>query len=191
MTTLGRKGIFGIGAAVCLAVLVAGWFLLVAPVRSDISKTKAATATQTTQNDGLNLTLATMRSIAKKLPQEQAELAALNQRVPNQVLLPSLLRSITDLATDTGVTLGSLIPTQPQPLAGAPGIAAVGISLSVSGGYAELEQFDSSLEALKRTYLITGFTMATGGGASTDPSAVNVNASFNGQVLVNTSTVSK
>jgi type IV pilus assembly protein PilO len=190
MTALGRKGIFGIGAAVCLIVLVAGWFLLVAPVRSDISKTKAATVTQTTQNDALNLTLSTMRSIAKKLPQEQAELAALNQRVPNQVLLPSLLRSITDAATETGVTIASLIPTQPTPLAGAPGIAAVGISLSVSGGYAELEQFDSALEALKRTYLITGFTM-TGGGSSTDPAAVNVSASFDGQVLVNTSTASK
>jgi Tfp pilus assembly protein PilO len=193
MTTLGRRGILGVGAIVCVVVLIAGWFLLVSPVKSDISKTKAATEAQTSENSSEQLTLASMRSIAKNLPQEKAQLAALSSRVPDQVQLPALLRAIQSAATTTGITLTSLSPTQPAALANAPGISAVGISLAVTGGYAELEQFDSSLESLKRTFVVSGFTM-TGGGATagvgnaSDTSSIT--ASFTGQVLVKTATAS-
>jgi Tfp pilus assembly protein PilO len=191
VNTLGRRGIVIIGAVVGVVVLVAGWFLMVAPVRSDISKTKAATAAQTEQNDGLSLTLATMRSIAKKLPQEQAELAVLNKRVPDQVMIPSLLRAIQTAATATGVDLTSLVPGQPAALAGAPGISSVSITLAVTGGYAEVEQFDSSLEALQRTYLVSGFTLSGGGAAADSTTAATqatLSATLNGQVLVHTAT---
>jgi type IV pilus assembly protein PilO len=191
METLGRKGILSIGAVVCIVVLIAGWFLLVAPVKSDISKTKAATAAQTSTNSSLTLTLATMRSIAKQLPQEKAELAALSERVPSQLQVPALLRSIQSAATDTGVTLLNLTPSQPTPLVGAAGISTVGIALTVTGGYAETEQFDNALESLKRTFLVSAFTMAGGAGsagasASSDDAEISTN--LTGQVLVHTAT---
>lgn len=193
MNTLGRRGIAIIGAVACLAVLVAGWFLLVAPVNSDISKTKAATAAQLSTNDGLQLTLASMRSIAKKLPQEKAELAALNQRIPDQTQLPDLLRAIQKAATRTGVTMSTLTPTQPTALVGAPGVSAIGINLSVSGGFAEVEQFDSALETLQRTFLVSAFSLAGGGAASSAAGATasassgtSITAGFTGQVLVHT-----
>lgn len=185
MKSLGIRGTIAIGAVMCLAVLVAGWFLLVQPVKADISKTKADTATQQQDNDALQAKVATMRGIAKQLPAEQAELATLTQRVPDSVELAALLRSIQGLADDTGVSLDGFAPTAPAALPEAPGISTVSVALNVKGGYAELEQFDTELEALQRTFLVSGFTM-TGAGVATDSSATQITAAFTGRVLVHT-----
>jgi Tfp pilus assembly protein PilO len=197
LNTLGRKGISAVGAAICVAVLVAGWFLLVSPLKSDIAKTKADTATQVQDNDSARLKLSAMQSIAKNLPKEQAELAQLSQAVPDSADLPALLKTIQNTADSTGVSMTSLSPTVPAALTNAPGISAVQISMAVSGGYAELEQFDSALEGLKRTFLVSGFTMAGGGDGSTgtsatstsSDSATNISATFSGQVLLKTAPV--
>jgi Tfp pilus assembly protein PilO len=196
LTKLGRKGIVAIAAVAGLVVFLAGWFLLVAPVKSDISKTKAATANQISDDDSLRLTISTMRSIAAKLPQETAELAVLNQRVPDKAELAKLLRSITTTATDTGVALTSLTPSVPAALASAPGVSAVTVSLNVTGGYAAIEQFDSALEALQRTFLVTGFSLSGSSGqtsstsSSSSASAGGITASFTGQVLVRSTATS-
>jgi Tfp pilus assembly protein PilO len=195
MKSLGRRPTIAIAIVACLAVLAGGWTLLVAPVKSDISKVKAQTSQQQSDNDSARLQIQPMRSIAKNLPAEKAELAVLSQRVPNEVQLPALLRSMQALAKASGVKLLSITPTVPAALASAPGIATVGITLSVTGGYAEIEQFDSALEGLKRTFLVSGFTLggsvSTAGASgtstptpATSSTAVTINATFTGRVLV-------
>ena len=185
MKSLGRNATIAIGVIACLAVLLAGWFVLVNPVRSETSKVKADTTAQTESNDTLRLKIQAMRSIAKNLPAEQAELATLSQRVPDQVELPGLLRSIQAAAEQTGVQFNGITPSQPTPLTDAPGISAVTINLDVAGGYAELEEFDSALEALKRTFLISGFTMT---GQNDKLNGTTISAGLTGQVLVHTDT---
>ena len=69
------------------------------------------------------------------------------------------------LAIASGVKLISITPGTPTALDNAPGISSVTVQLSVSGGYAEIEQFDSALEGLQRTFLVSGFTFT--GAAST------------------------
>ncbi len=191
MKSIGRRATIIVAAVAGIAVLAGGWFLLVKPVRADISKVKAQTSQQQSDNDSARLQLQSMRSIAKHLPAEKAELAVLSQRVPNQVQLPSILRSMQALAKASGVTLVSITPTVPSPLASAPGISTVGISLNVSGGYAEIEQFDSALEGLQRTFLVSGFSMtgsggSTGSGNPTASTANDITASFTARVLVRT-----
>jgi Tfp pilus assembly protein PilO len=198
MKSLGRKATIAIAAVACLAVLAGGWFLLIQPTRSSISKTKAQTAQQQQDNQSAQLTLQTMRSVAAHLPAEKAELATLQKKVPNDVELPSILRSMQYLAIASGVHLTSFSPTQPTPLTNAPGISTVTISMTVSGGYAELEQLDSALEGLQRTFMVTGYTF-TGGGTGTASGATAssssssssatgtgdlITANFTGRVLV-------
>ena len=197
MKSIGRRATIAIAAVAGLAVLIGGWFLLIQPTRSSIAKTKSETATQEQSNQSAQLELQSMRSIAKNLPAEQAELAALQEKVPNEVELPSILRSMQALAKTSGVTLLTIAPTTPSPLSNAPGISVVNISMSVVGGYAEVEQFDSALEGLQRTFLVSGFsltgsgtTTATTSGSSTSSSSptdsVNVTANLSGSVLVKT-----
>jgi Tfp pilus assembly protein PilO len=200
MKSLGRRATIAIAAVACLAVLAGGWFLLIKPARSDIAKTKAQTAQQQADNQSAQLQLASMRSIAKHLPAEQAELATLQKKVPSQVELPAILRSMQSLAISSGVHLTSFQPTVPSPLTNAPGISSVGIVMSVSGGYAELEQLDSALEGLQRTFMVSGFTFTGTGGTSTSSITSTsssssssssgapdlITATFTGRVLVKT-----
>ena len=77
MKSLGRRATIAIAVVAGLAVLAGGWFLLIQPTRSSIAKTKSQTAQQQSDNQSAQLQLQSMRSIAKHLPAEQAELAAL------------------------------------------------------------------------------------------------------------------
>lgn len=199
MKSFGRKATIIVAAVACLAVLVGGWELLIQPTRSSISKTKAQTAQQVQDNQSAQLQLQSMRSIAKNLPAEQAELTALQKKVPNQVELPTVLRSMQFLAVTSGVKLLSITPSTPTPLDSAPGIATVQVGLTVNGGYAEIEQFDSALEGLQRTFMVSGFTFTGNGTATTSSSSssssssttaanapVSITANLTGRVLVHT-----
>ena len=60
----------------------------------------------------------------------------------------------------------------------APSLYQVPLTLNVTGSYFELEQFINKLEGLKRSFLVTGFTLtpasgadASGTGTSTEPNA--------------------
>ena len=95
---------------------------------------------------------------------------------------------------DAGVTLNGITPTAATPLAGAEGISSVGITLVVTGGYAEVEEFDHALEGLSRAFLVSGFSLTQStedtSGSSTDTDVATadqtVSATLNGRILVST-----
>lgn len=198
MRTIGRRETVAIGVVAMILVIVAGWFLLIKPTSSKVSGLKKQAQQQQQDNDALQTEIAVLQSAKKKLPQDIAELNKLTQRVPQSVELPTLLRQMQQIATDSGVTLKGITPTQPSALPGAQGIDAVGISIVVGGGYAEIEQLDSSLESLSRAFLVSGLALTSGGpsgaaGSSTssaasatsssDPSDL-ITATLTGRVLL-------
>ena len=100
-----------------LAVLLAGWFLLIKPASSeDLEEAgrRAAAGQQPEPSDADH----DPAIREEKLPQEQSELAKLAQKVPDRQL-PSLLRQMQYAAVDSGVKLNGITPTLPAPLAGA------------------------------------------------------------------------
>jgi Tfp pilus assembly protein PilO len=109
-----------------LAVLAAGWFLLVSPKRGEASQVRADVATQNTTNSGLQTQLAMLKAQAKTLPQQQAKLALVAAKIPDNPALPSLIRALSDAASDADVELVSMAPGQPAAVVGAaaPGAAA-------------------------------------------------------------------
>ena len=67
--------------------------------------------------------------------------------------------SSTDSSTEsTDSSATSTAPVVPAPTA--PSLYQVPLSLDVTGSYFELEQFINKLEGLKRSFLVTGFTVA-------------------------------
>jgi Tfp pilus assembly protein PilO len=196
---IGRRETVVIGIVLMILVIVAGWFLLVKPTSSKVSQLKRQAADQQQTNEATRNQIAVLEGQKKQLPADEAELAKLAQRVPANVELPSLLRQMQQAAGDSGVTLVGITPTQPAPLTGANGIDAVGVTLVVTGGYAEVEEFDSTLENLSRAFLVSGFTLAgtsgaSGTAASTPTGGSNagsdktVSATFNGRVLLRSAT---
>jgi Tfp pilus assembly protein PilO len=167
----------------CLVVLAAGWFLLVSPKRSDAAALRGQAAAQVSTNAQLESKLQVLKAQAKDLPKQQAKLAAVAAKIPDNPALPAMIRSLTTAATAAGVELVSVTPSTPvlvaapaaaaapaapaagavAPVAGSAGqLAQIPLALNVVGGYFQVEQFVSNLESLPRSMRLTNLTLAPG-----------------------------
>lgn len=173
----------------CLAVLAAGWFLLVSPKRTEASEVQLAADAQVTANSALRTQIEVLKAQAKNLPKEQAKLAAVAAKLPSNRAMPALIRALTTAAEDAGVELVTLAPgatavaapaaaaapvapaagaAPAAPVAGAAPAAAAGqlgtipVTLNVVGGYFQVQQFLANLEDLKRAIRFTAVNLAPG-----------------------------
>jgi type IV pilus assembly protein PilO len=83
-------------------------------------------------------------------------------------LAPSEPSAITDVVVPVAVaptaaaassTTDSAAPTVAAPAAPAPSLFAVPLQLNAAGSYFEVEQFLNKLEGMKRSFLVTGFSL--------------------------------
>ena len=173
-----------------LAVLAGGWFLLVSPKRSEAADLRTQSAGQVTANAQLETQLTVLKAQAKDLPKQQAKLAAVAAKIPDNPALPALIRSLTTAAKAAGVELVSVTPSQPTALAAAPAAAVapvaptapktgavaaapvaaasagqlqqIQLTLNVAGGYFQVEQFVAALENLPRSMRLSNLVLNPG-----------------------------
>jgi len=170
-----------------LAVLAAGWFLLVSPKRADAATLRAQAQEQASKNAALETQLVTLKAQAKDLPKQQAKLAAVSAKIPDVRAMPALIRALTKAAADADVELVSLTPGPTAAGAGvgaatlvAPGapaagpavgggaasaggqLASVPLTLNVVGGYFQVEQFMSDVENLPRALRVSNLALVPG-----------------------------
>ena len=181
-------------AVVCLAVLAAGWALVIKPQRSHASELR--TQTQTAQGDAnkLRTQVAQLQAQQRDLPAQQKLLSQIATKIPDNPALPALIRQLSAVADGAGVNLVSLAPGQPTMAAatGAPAattattaataaapaapLATIPLTVQVQGSYYNVEQFFAGVESLDRAMLVTGFGLTPAGGPSgatgTGPGAV-------------------
>jgi Tfp pilus assembly protein PilO len=105
------------GAAVLvLAILAAGWFLLVAPKHQATANLKTRATSQEQANARLQQQIQVLQAQQQDLPQQQAKLATLSTQIPGNPALPSLIRDLTTAADKVGLTIDSMAPAQPVAL---------------------------------------------------------------------------
>lgn len=97
-------------AVVCLLLLVASYLLLIAPKREEATALDEQTASTAQTNAQLQSKLTELQAQFADLPQTQAQLAAIQQAIPQDAALPTLVRDLDSTATASGVTLMSLTP---------------------------------------------------------------------------------
>lgn len=181
-----------------LVVLTGGWYLLVAPTRSEAAELREQASLQEAANAQLETSLEVLRDRSERLPEKRAELAEAAVRIPAGPALPELLRALEGAAASAGVELSSVTPTAPSPVvveapvpaapvdpAAAPaepaapapppapapaptGLSAIDVTLAVVGDFYAVEQFVVLLEELPRALRVTGLTMEPGGSSLTD-----------------------
>jgi Tfp pilus assembly protein PilO len=171
-----------------LAVLAGGWFLLVAPKHHSTSALESQATSQESKNASLLQQLQVLQAQQQDLPQQEAKLADLRTRIPNNPALPTLIRDLTAAATKVGISLDSLAPAAPVSVvaapeavtaapstagaaAAAPALFQVPLTLKVTGSYFAIEQYLNRLEGLKRSLMVTGFTLTPGAGDTTSATA--------------------
>ena len=189
-----------VAGVLVVAIFAAGWFLLIAPKRSDAAALKADTVTQDDANARLEQQIEVLQAQQADLPAQRARLAVLQKRIPNNPALPTLIRNLTSAGRKVGVTLASLAPAPPVALVSTqpvtpvatttettettettstsesdesstttaapvvvvppvPSLFQVPLTVDVRGSYFELEQFVNRLEGLKRSFLVSGFSI--------------------------------
>lgn len=190
-------------AVLVLAILAAGWFLLVSPKRGEAAALREQTVSQEDANARLVQQLEVLKAQQAELPQQRAKLAVMRTQIPDNPALPTLIRDLTAAGRRVGVSIDTMAPAVPVPAVAAvpaapvattttadasgtttpapaapvaPSLFQVPLTLNVTGSYFELEQFVNKLEGLKRSFLVSGFTVAPAGGAdagaaSTEPDA--------------------
>lgn len=178
---------WGIGAAViALLILLAGWFLLISPARSDAAELRDSAVAQERANASLVSRIEELKTLAAGLPEQHAKLEELGVQIPTDPALPTLIRDLTSAAEASGSQVVSIAPASPMlvpssvpvpvaapaasegtesattPVAAAPAsdpLYMVPLTVELGGSFIELEQFVDKLEELPRAFLVTGFTL--------------------------------
>ena len=119
-----RKWTLG-AALVAVVILVAGWFLLISPTRAEVADLEAQTQQQENANSALDTQLAVLKEQNKDLPEKQAELAALQTKIPQTAELPTYIREMQDVGRKSGVAFTSLTPATPVTVGGASSTTAL------------------------------------------------------------------
>lgn len=166
----------------CLAVLAAGWFLLISPQHAQAADLRTQAAAQDSSNATLRTQISVLKAQAKDLPAQQAAVAEVAAKIPADPGLPALVRALDAASTEAGVELVSITPGTPAPVTasgttaapgaaaapGAPGSAAttglqvIPVAVNVVGGYFEVEQLVNGLESLNRAFRVTALSLAPG-----------------------------
>ncbi len=165
---------YAASAMASVLVLLAGWFLLVSPQRQNADDIGVQADAQVATNAVTQTKIDALKAEYTNLPTLQKQLAVVQTHMPQTANLPGLLRNLSAAATASGVKLVSVTPTPPAPLSAAAstgaqaasGVSAPGsvqvivVSLVVSGPFANTRLFLTTLEAMPRSFLVTGLTIA-------------------------------
>jgi Tfp pilus assembly protein PilO len=109
-----------LAAVLVVAIFAAGWFLLISPKRGDAAELRQQAVSKAEANSRLQEQITMLQEQQKDLPQQQAALAALRTKIPNNPALPSLIRDLTAAGHKAGVTIDSMAPSVPVALVAAP-----------------------------------------------------------------------
>lgn len=196
-----------------LAIMAAGWALLISPKRSEANDLRAQAAEQASANAMLTTQIDVLKAKSQKLPTEQARLASVAAKIPSDPGLPNLVRALLNASRDANVELVSVVPGPPAVVApAAPGAAAapgapaapetgqvapvappapnsfgqlasIPVSINVVGEYFRIAKFVASLETLPRAYRVNNLTMSPGTSPTAGKDAARPDALVDGRSL--------
>ncbi|WP_432540385.1 type 4a pilus biogenesis protein PilO [Kineococcus sp. SYSU DK002] len=164
-----------IGGAGVLAVLVliASYFLVIAPQRAEAADLATQAAQVAQQNEQIALKTEQLEADFATLDERKAELAAITATLPAEAEVPQLLRQFTASAASAGVTLTSVTPGTPALHGGAeatadttasgPTVVDIPVTIGIQGSFAATELFVKQIQTdLDRFLLLDDVTLSTG-----------------------------
>jgi hypothetical protein len=174
---VGRRRELIVAIVVGVLVLTGLWALLVRPKGGQAAAARADERAAVTEAD-------TLRGEIRALEQVRTEAGSLRERsrqardlFPAKPDLPDLTTALQKLAGQAGVDLVSIQPSAPAASTSSPELAALTATVSVGGGYFEIEDFLARLENMvkspdpashipPRSVLVRSVSVSSGSGTS-------------------------
>ena len=163
MSKLPTPAKIGVLAAGVLLALIAGWFLVISPKRSDVSSLKLQIEDTRTQ-----IAVAHGAQTPSQPAIRVADLFKLSRAMPNTPDIPGVLLQISHVAEQTGVSFEAITPHDPVSLGA---YQQIDIDLTFEGRFYDLSDFLYRLRNLVDVH--NGVLNATGRLFSVDSISLN------------------
>jgi Tfp pilus assembly protein PilO len=174
--------VFAVAGA--LLVLVAGVMLLIGPTRQATSEARADRDAAVAESQSLRDQIKALEALKPKEAELKAQAEQAKAEFPATPALPGLVDALQDAASQSGVDLGTVAPSTPEASTVNSLLAQITTTVSVSGGYFEVQDFLTRLENLvkgsdparvaPRSVLVESVNLTTG---SDDSAAATAGAS--------------
>lgn len=156
-----------LAAIAAVVVALAMWFLLFAPEREEQSALRDEIAALVARQNAQRLQIARLEEIKANELDVRADIARLEQYIPDGAAQPSAIRQLQLVADAAGVDITSVSFAQPTAVPGAPAppvpdtvLASVPVTLVVEGGYFQVADFLRRVEAeMPRALLVDSVTI--------------------------------
>jgi len=169
------KEVYIITAVVAVVLIVAWYFLLFSPTRTELSDLDSQVQAQQAALATAKQEVVRLEAYKKTAPQSRAEIVRLGKMLPMSEGIPSLIIELTQTADASGVDLNSI--TRGATVPGTP-FGMQSVTLAVGGSFFDVEDFLYRLEAYvafrNASFRVTGRLLdvttlgLTGGAATTD-----------------------
>lgn len=150
-------------AAICVLLVLAAWFLLIAPRRGEATDLRAQKTAQQQSSAVTRRTIHQLEADDAALPAKLAELAQIKRQLPPGPQLAPVVDTLSAMAASAGVTLVSVAPAQPAALGASGAPAAVGAATAgavtagaVTAGGATSGATGSALIGIETTIVVRG-----------------------------------
>ena len=167
------KEVYIITAVVAVVLIVAWYFLLFSPTRTELSDLDSQVQAQQAALATAKQEVVRLEAYKKTAPQSRAEIVRLGKMLPMSEGIPSLIIELTRTTEASGVALNSI--TRGATLLGTP-FGLQSVTLQVTGRFFDVEDFLYRLESYvafrNASFRVTGRllevrTLTIAGGAAT------------------------
>lgn len=166
MITSVPRRIFAVAGA-AVVVIVALWYVTVwSPQAKNMKTARAAHAAAEAKITNLQSQMIQLRALVKEIPADEANLAALEQNVPDRPQLDAVLQQLHQDGTSSGAQVTTVTPSGVTGASGGAtgssgsgavvkgGTPSMALSISATGSPAQVTNFLVQLDQMQRTLVI-------------------------------------
>lgn len=135
------------------------FMFLLSPKLAEIRDTREQIEAERAQTDRLNAEIRRLEEIRSDAPRTTAKLATVTNYLPSSPDLPGFIRMAQSAANRAGVELRSIGPSAPTAVEDAEGIDVIGVTLTIRGSFARVEDLLVRLEELERVLQVTSLAL--------------------------------
>lgn len=158
---------------VALLMLVATYFVLVAPQRQQAAEVRDQAAAVAQSNRTLEQETAQLKAQFATLDAQRERLAQVRATLPSAADTPALLRQLSSYAASSGVTLTGVTPSAASvyvpggATADTSGLVQIPLVVTTTGSFAQSELFVKNVQAdMTRFFLVENVAVTSGGAGS-------------------------
>ena len=142
-----RQEVFVAGVAAVL-VLIAATLLLIRPTRQATAQAHGDRDAAVSESQSLRDQIKALEALKPNEAELKARASQARAEFPATPALPGLVDALQDAASQAGVDLDSVAPAAPKASTATPQLAEIATTVTVSGGYFEIQDFLVRLENL-------------------------------------------